>query len=267
MKASSKVSGVLLFGFNIPDLIEARENITNTPIINRKRPYTEVSASQQNRRLHSLAKDIRAQSTVILKNNNINNSQLRLIELEIDGEIVVIDFRSHSNLSFIARCDAILRAIDECLISRKGYRRLAMVDPNIEREYHIEARRHQINEIMSSLIPIHNYTIKFTSSSLNQSRKGKERANDNVENLDLSNSSSNNDQNGLCSFRSIKDLLSILVPIWKKGSSPVLVSGDTIKLKLGGDGHIVTHQYSHVMFTVCLLNEKDEVLKPSNQYW
>jgi len=42
MKASSKVSGVLLFGFNIPNLIEARENITNTPIINRKRPYTEV---------------------------------------------------------------------------------------------------------------------------------------------------------------------------------------------------------------------------------
>jgi len=190
-----------------------------------------------------------------------------LIELEIDGEIVVIDFRSHSNLSFIARCDAILRAIDECLISRKGYRRLAMVDPNIEREYHIEGRRHQINEIMTSLIPIYNYTIKFTLSSLNQSRKGKERANDNIENQDPSNSNNNNNQNGLCSFRSIKDLLNILVPIWKKGSSPILVPGDIIKLKLGGDGHIVTHQYSHVMFTVCLLNEKDEVLKPSNQYW
>src|SRR2546423_12546487 len=201
MKVGSKVSGVLLFGFNIPDLIEARENITNTPIINRKRPYTEVSASQQNRRLHSLAKDLKTQSTVILKNNNINNSQLRLIEFEIDGEIVVIDFRSHSNSDFITRCNAILRAVDECLISRKGYQRLAMVDPNIEREYHIEERRHQVNEIMNSLIPIHNYTIKFTSSSLNQSRKGKERANDNhIENLDLSNSSSSNNQNGLCSF-------------------------------------------------------------------
>ena len=45
------------------------------------------------------------------------------------------------------------------------------------------------------------------------------------------------------------------------------IPGDTIKLKLGGDGHIVTHQYSHVMFTVCLLNEKDDVLKPDHQYW
>ena len=88
-----------------------------------------------------------------------------------------------------------------------------------------------------------------------------------IENLDLSNSNSNNNQNGLCSFRSIKNLLNILIPVWKKGSSPILVPGDTIKLKLGGDGHIVTHQYSHVMFTVCLLNEKDEVLKPCNQYW
>ena len=142
-----------------------------------------------------------------------------------------------------------------------------MVDPNIEREYHIEGRRHQINEIMNSLVPICDYTIKVTSSSLNQSRNGEERANDNVENPDLSNINGNNNQDGLCSFRSIKNLLNILIPVWKKGSSPILVPGDTIKLKLGGDGHIVTHQYSHVMFTVCLLNEKDEVLKPSNQYW
>lgn len=117
MKASSKVSGVLLFGFNIPDLIEVRENVNRPIIINRKHPYTEVSTSQKNRRLHSLAKDFKTQSTVILKNNNISNSQLRLIELEIDGKIVVIDFQSRSNFDFITHCDAVLRAIDECLIS------------------------------------------------------------------------------------------------------------------------------------------------------
>ena len=139
-------------------------------------------------------------------------------------------------------CDAIIRAVDECLISRDGYRRLAMVDPRIEREYRIEGRKHYINETMNSLIPIHDYII------------GSSRNND-------------NNQDGLCSFRSVKALLDILVPIWKKGSSPILVSGDTINLKFGGDGHIVTHQYSHVMFTMCLLNEKDEVLKPSKQYW
>ncbi|EXX62944.1 hypothetical protein RirG_157020 [Rhizophagus irregularis DAOM 197198w] len=206
---------------------EARENITNTPIINRKRPYTEISTSQQNRRLNLLAKDFKTQSSIILKNNNINNSQLRLIELEIGGEVVVIDFRSHNNLDFMVHCDAILRAIDECLISRDGYRRLAMVDPRIEREYRIEGRKHYINEVMNSLIPIYDYIIKIPSSPSNQSKKRKERENDNIEDLGSSSNSA---------------LLDILVPIWKKGSSSILTPGDT-------DGHIVTHQYSHVMFT------------------
>ncbi|PKB92238.1 hypothetical protein RhiirA5_445460 [Rhizophagus irregularis] len=101
---------------------------------------------------------------------------------------------------------------------------------------------------------------------INQKNR-KERENDNIEDLGSSGNSSNNNQDGLCSFRSIKALLDILVPIWKKGSSSILTPEDTIKLKFGGDGHIVTHQYSHVIFTVCLLNEKDEVLKPSKQYW
>ncbi len=164
----------------------------------------------------------------------------------------------------MVHCDAILRAIDECLISRDGYRHLAMVDPRIEREYRIEGRKHYINEIMNSLIPIHDYINKITSK---QSKKGKERENNNVEDLGSSSDDSNNNQDGLCSFRSIKALLDILVPIWKKGSSPILIPRDTIKLKFGGDGHIVTHQYSHVMFTVCLLNEKNDVLKTSKQYW
>src|SRR5438132_1543639 len=140
------ISGTLLFGFNIPCLIEAREKIINMPSINRKHSYTEASVSQQNKRLHSLAKDFEMQSTTLLKSNNIN-------------------------------------------------------------------------------------------------------------------------QNRLCSFRSIKSLLNILIPIWKKTSLPILNLGDTIKLKFGGDGHIVTNQYSHVMFTMCLLNEKNEVLKPNKQYW
>jgi hypothetical protein len=86
-------------------------------------------------------------------------------------------------------CDAIIRAVDECLISQYGYRRLAMVNPRIEREYRIKGQKHYINETMNSLIPIHDYII------------GSSRNND------------NNNQDGLCSFRSVKALLDILVPI------------------------------------------------------
>ncbi|RHZ80125.1 hypothetical protein Glove_139g356 [Diversispora epigaea] len=54
---------------------------------------------------------------------------------------------------------------------------------------------------------------------------------------------------GSGAYRSIKTLLGILIPIWKN-TSPILKEGDTI----------------NVMSTYCLLNEKEKVLKPNNQY-
>ncbi|CAB5314630.1 unnamed protein product [Rhizophagus irregularis] len=100
----------------------------------------------------------------------------------------------------MVHCDAILRAIDECLISHDRYQRLAMVDPRIEREYHIEGRKHYINEVMNSLIPIYDYIIKISSSPSNQLKKYKERENDNIEDLGFSGNSGNNNQDGLCFF-------------------------------------------------------------------
>ncbi|PKC61398.1 hypothetical protein RhiirA1_466603 [Rhizophagus irregularis] len=43
-------------------------------------------------------------------------------------------------------------------------------------------------------------------------------------------------------------------------------NGDTINLKLGEDGRNVGCKQNHVMLIICLLNEKDEVLKPDHQY-
>ena len=64
-------------------------------------------------------------------------------------------------------------------------------------------------------------------------------------------------------YRSIRSLLKILIPIWSKS---ILQPGDTINLKLGGDGRNVGRKQNHVMMTICLLNEKDEVLKPNHQF-
>ena len=65
-------------------------------------------------------------------------------------------------------------------------------------------------------------------------------------------------------YRSILSLLKILIPIWNKS---ILQPGDTINLKLGGNGRNVGRKQNHVMMTVCLLNKKDKVLKPDHQYW
>ena len=67
-------------------------------------------------------------------------------------------------------------------------------------------------------------------------------------------------------FRSLLTLLKILIPIWKKSENPVIIPGDTLYIKLGGDGRNVGRKNNHVMITFCLLNEREEILKPDHQY-
>ena len=59
------------------------------------------------------------------------------------------------------------------------------------------------------------------------------------------NNFNNSSINSVCSYRTIKDLLNILIPIWKKTS--ILSIENNIKLKFGGDGYIVTNKYSQVV--------------------
>ena len=203
-----------------------------------------------------LAKDIEKESQIILTRQNFNNTKIRYIELEIGDEIVGIDL-SEVNLDFTRiRQEAVVCACDESLISRDGYRHLAAISPSLERDYQISNRRNEISRYMETIIPVYNCKIELIDNTQNNSN--------NSFNSNSVNSITCN-QSGFCSYRSIKDLLNTLIPIWKKKS--ILNVGDNIKLKFGGDGHIVTSKYSYVMFTMCLLNEGDEVLKPENQYW
>ncbi len=50
------------------------------------------------------------------------------------------------------------------------------------------------------------------------------------------------------------------------GENPIITSGDTLYIKLGGDGRNVGRKQNHVMITFCLLNEGNEVLKPDHQF-
>ncbi len=67
-------------------------------------------------------------------------------------------------------------------------------------------------------------------------------------------------------FRSLSTLLKKLIPIWKMGKNPIIIPGDTLYIKLGGDGRNVRRKQNHVMITFCLLNEGNEVLKPDHQF-
>jgi hypothetical protein len=73
----------------------------------------------------------------------------------------------------------------------------------------------------------------------------------------------NNCEVGNGAYRSLSTLLKILIPVWRKD---VIIPGDTLHIKLGGDGRNVGRKQNHVMLTFCLLNEKDDVLKPNHQF-
>ncbi|PKK64460.1 hypothetical protein RhiirC2_787463 [Rhizophagus irregularis] len=67
-------------------------------------------------------------------------------------------------------------------------------------------------------------------------------------------------------YHSLSTLLKILIPVWKGRENPVIISGDILHIKLGRYGRNVGRKQNHVMVTFCLLNEKDDVLKPNHQY-
>lgn len=158
-----------------------------------------------------------------------------------ENQGVCINFKDSNPIT--TKLDAIVRVCDEALLSRDGYRNLAAVVPELFREYLVADRRNKINEFMNSQIHIEIFNIDQNINQLN--------GYNNV--LVVGNGA----------YRSLSTLLKVLIPIWK---ATVIIPGDTLHIKLGGDGRNVGRKQSHVMVTFCLLNEKDDVLKPNHQY-
>ncbi|CAG8496658.1 2919_t:CDS:2, partial [Cetraspora pellucida] len=67
-------------------------------------------------------------------------------------------------------------------------------------------------------------------------------------------------------YRSLKNILLVLILELAYGISPILHLGDVIYVKLSGDGQQVGKHHNHVMFTACILNKHDAVLSSSNQH-
>src|SRR6185369_4670499 len=105
-----------------------------------------TSRSQQNKRIKMLAKDMEKKSQIILKKQNFDNTKIRYIELEVGGdEVIGIDLSKVNSDFARVHQDAIVRACDEALIPRDGYRHLAAINPSLEREYQISDRRNEIS--------------------------------------------------------------------------------------------------------------------------
>src|SRR5688572_31363340 len=105
----------------------------------------------------------------------------------------------------------------------------------MEREYAISERKGTINNEMKQQLPISTFKIdEFIESQ--------PLVHDSIEGIVIDTKDINNG-----AYRSITNILKILVPIWIKSIPPVITSGDTLFLKLGGDGRNVGKNQNHVM--------------------
>src|ERR1044071_3759347 len=161
-KVQTTVSGVHLFGFDL-DFLE-NQRVSNVNSNRCKRPFTDIGNAQQIKPL-------------IIKYNLVSSTQqnavtLRFVELEINGEIIIFDFSQSSKSRNQTKLDSLVRACDEALISRDDYRRLAKVNPQMEREHLVSERKAIINDEMKKQISITtfkvNKSIQMISSLENQ---------------------------------------------------------------------------------------------------
>ncbi|PKY62503.1 hypothetical protein RhiirA4_489062, partial [Rhizophagus irregularis] len=267
-KNSAKLSGPRLFGFDIEPLYNIRLQIVipTTKVDKRKRPLEDItSRSQQNKRFNSFGSDVqKAVNQLIVKHKLTNSSgqpivYIRCIELDYKENQIYVKFKDSNPATTQTRLDAVVRVCDEALLCRDGYRHLAAVVPFLFREYLVADRRNEINKLINTQIPIEIFSIDREINDLSN-------INDNLDDHTSDILVIDHHEIGNGAFRSLLTLLNVLIPIWKSGEKPIIKLGDTLYIKLGGDGHNVGRKQNHVMITFCLLNEEDEVLKPSHQF-
>ncbi|RHZ83398.1 hypothetical protein Glove_95g68 [Diversispora epigaea] len=263
---NSKLSGPRVFGFDIEPLHNIRIQMNPNSIITTKvnkqiRPFEDItSRSQQHKRLKSFGKNVKKTvDELIVKHKLTDSSEQSIIfphyiEFEYKENQIQIKFK---NLDSKIRLDAVVRVCDEALLGRDGYRHLAAVVPSLFREYLVADRRNEINKLINAQIPVEIFNIDQDVNQSNTNNYNSEIINDILV---------DNNEIGNGAFRSLATLLKILIPIWKKGENPVIIPGDTLYIKLEGDGRNVGRKQNHVMITFCLLNEGEEVLKPDKQY-
>ncbi len=118
-------------------------------------------------------------------------------------------------------------------------------------------RRNEINKLINAQIHVRIFNLNQEINDQSNIDDFDEYTNDIlVDNHEIENGA----------FRSLSTLLKKLIPIWKIGENPIITPGDTLYIKLGGDGRNVGRKQNHVMITFCLLNEGNEVLKPDYQF-
>ena len=78
---------------------------------------------------------------------------------KLNGESIILNYKSPNEKNELNRIDAIVRACDESLLARDGYRQLAAIEPCLTREYSIANCRIEITNEINKDIKIGTFNI------------------------------------------------------------------------------------------------------------
>ncbi|PKB94322.1 hypothetical protein RhiirA5_439062, partial [Rhizophagus irregularis] len=143
-------------------------------------------------------------------------------------------------------------------MSREGYRALAAVEPDLEREWIVSEQRLKITKNMNQKIEITliNIPIIPTLDELDFVE------NSNIFDYGITDEIKNITNGG---HRSAKDILTYIIPalIFK---GVLDISNPIIHLRISGDGRNVGRKIKQVMITMGILNDEQNIHKPDHHY-
>ncbi|PKC74141.1 hypothetical protein RhiirA1_388380 [Rhizophagus irregularis] len=215
-KHSTKLSGPRLFGLDIKQLYNFRLQIGSLPITTtatkvneRKRPLEDItSQSQQNKRINSFGCDIqKAVDELIIKHKLTNSSGQPIMHMHY------IEFDYKENQTYIKFGDSNFTTTQTRLDSI-------------------------INELINIQIYIRNFNI---DKEINNQSSIDDDVNEYTGDILIDDHEIGNE-----AFRSLLTLLKALIHIWKAEENPVIISENTLYIKLSGDGRNVGRKQNHV---------------------
>src|SRR3954447_11719525 len=162
----SRLSGPRIFGLDIGKLHQCRLEVSTVPTASRKHPlFTIQSRSGQNKRFAAFGKDSEQELSSLITKHNMTAETgqpvvfIRNIELDFNGEAINLACQHPDEDLELKKLDAFVRACDESLLPRDGYRHLAAVDPHLIREYRVGEHRIKISKIINKEIKIGTFNI------------------------------------------------------------------------------------------------------------
>ncbi|CAG8847853.1 13282_t:CDS:2, partial [Gigaspora margarita] len=197
-----------------------------------------------------------------IKHNYHSQDDVKLHELtfSVNGSIFHIKYNHFSKELEKTQQIAIIKGMDKHYITRAAYRTLSAIEHNLPRESAIFARKKELNNKMSEIIPIHTVDLELLASQVEEFK-------DNIE-VHFYNDEIVKEIESLLGktvLQSIKDVLWFLIPsLVDKGNLDLVQS--TLKICISGDGRNIGRKVKQVIVIFAILNSKFNLYKPSSHF-